>query len=175
MLIKIEKLFVNINKVLIGIMMFLMFSFVFTNVITRYLFGFSINWSEELSRFLMIAICFIGSGLAMREKRHVAIELFVEFIPSDSVKRIIRIINGLIILAFMGLLAYLGMEYAGTQMAQKTTILRWNMGYIYWMIPIGAVVFILHLVTTFKDYIEPRDLEEDIEYELTIQDRGGEK
>ena len=71
---RLERAFVRLNQGLVMLMMMAMAALVFTNVVTRYLFGFSLNWAEEASRYLMIWVAYLGAGLAMREGRHVAIE-----------------------------------------------------------------------------------------------------
>lgn len=156
---KFDRFLVKSNYVVIGLTLFFMFIFVFINVITRYVFNFSINWAEELSRFLMIATCFLGIGIGMREGRHVAIEVFINLIPNQTIRRVIRLINGLIIIAFMITLTYLGFLYAATQFEAKSAVLRWGMGYIYLFVPIGALAFVMHLVLTIKDFMETESIE----------------
>ncbi|MFS0688752.1 TRAP transporter small permease [Sporosarcina sp. 179-K 8C2 HS] len=157
---KLDSLFQKINSMLIGIMMGLMFIIVFVNVITRYIFSYSFSWMEELSRILMIGICLIGAGLALREHRHVSIELVIDLIKNEKLNKLLRTINALIIIGFMGLLAYLGFMYSLGTMGQKSLVLRWNMGIVYLLIPVGAVVFIMHLLLMFKDIIKPSSIED---------------
>ncbi len=160
---KLDNAFVKMNKLAIGIMMVLMFSLVIVNVITRYIFGFSINWVEEISKFLMIWITFIGAGLAMRGSKHVAIEILQDYIPQKMVP-IIRIINAILIIIFMGILAYLGYQYALGSMNKLTSVLRWPIGYVYLVIPISAVLFIFHMLLDFRRYVkrEESDLFDDL-------------
>jgi TRAP-type C4-dicarboxylate transport system permease small subunit len=165
MLKRVEKLFVQLNGAAVALMMFTMFILVFMNVITRYVFGFSLNWSDELSRFLMIWTVFLGAGLAMREGRHVAIEFLQSMLP-DKLQKYFRATVGLIIIAFMGVLVILGYSYADAMMATKSPVLRWPIGLVYIVIPIGALAFILHFVTIFRDYLEKTSQEEQIDTEL---------
>jgi hypothetical protein len=78
---RLERAFVWLNQGLVMLMMMAMAALVFTNVVTRYLFGFSLNWAEETSRYLMIWVAYLGAGLAMREGRHVAIEYLQGLLP----------------------------------------------------------------------------------------------
>lgn len=158
---KMDEIFLKINKFIIGSMMGSMFIMVLANVVTRYLFGNSLVWIEEVSRILMIAICFIGAGLALREGRHVAIEFVIDLIKNEKLNKTIRAINGVIILAFMGFLAYLGFMYSLETMGQESTVLRWDMGLVYLLIPIGAITFMMHLILMFKDFISPESMEEE--------------
>ena len=77
-----ERFFVRANQAVIGAMMVVMFALVFTNVVTRYVLGFSIAWAEEVSSFLMIWITYLGAGLALRQGRLVAIDLFQDMLPA---------------------------------------------------------------------------------------------
>jgi len=48
---------------------------VITQVLTRYLFVYSISWIEELTRFLMIWMVMLGTAVAVRKKQHIAIDI----------------------------------------------------------------------------------------------------
>jgi len=50
---------------------------VFGNVILRYGFNSGIDVSEELSRWCLVWITFIGAALALKEGRHLGVDAFV--------------------------------------------------------------------------------------------------
>lgn len=148
-----EELFVTLNSMVVGVLFFTMFLLVFGNVITRYVFNFSLNWSEELSRYLMVWMAYLGAGLALRAGSHVAIEIFQDLVPKP-VRRAVRAFVGLVMLVFMGFLFVLGCQYVQFGMTQRTPALQWPTGWIYIAIPAGALAFMLHLLTMFRSYIE---------------------
>lgn len=156
---KFELYLVRANKFVIFALMVTMFVLVIGNVISRYAFNHSLNWVEELSRYVMIWITFLGAGLAMREGRHVAITMLQEKLPKKVVPYF-RGFVGLIILVFLIFVAYLGYQYALTSMEQESTVLRWSMGAIYMAIPIGLLLFALHFITIFRDFLTPTEHEE---------------
>lgn len=149
---RLEMAFVRLNQGLIVAMMMAMAVLVFTNVVTRYLFGFSVNWSEEVSRFLMIWVAYLGAGLAMREGRHVAIEYFQGLLPARFTPYA-RGLVAVLVLAFLVTLAYLGLQLAQFAWRQRTPVLGLPQGMIYLAIPIGAVLFALHFVIILRDYL----------------------
>lgn len=157
---RVDIILVKLNSALIATMMFVMFVLVFSNVVTRYVFSFSMNWAEELSRYLMIWIAYLGAGLAMREGRHASIEVLQDLLPKPAVKYV-RVLVALVILIFMGVLAFLGWEYSQFAMRQRTAVLRLPMGLLYLAIPIGAAGFILHLVASFREFINKEPIEDD--------------
>ena len=61
-----ERIFVAINKWVVVLLLAAMSSIVFANVSLRYLSNFSITWAEEVARYLMIWMTFLGAGLSLR-------------------------------------------------------------------------------------------------------------
>jgi len=153
MLAKLEHIFLRTNQVLIGSMMGGMFILVFVNVVSRYIFGLSFATTEEISTFLMIWITYIGAGLALREGRLAAIDLFQDMIPMKS-RRIFRVVLGVVILLFFGILAYYGAKMVQFGWSQETWATQIPRGIPYLAIPIGSVVFGLHLVLMFREWVD---------------------
>ena len=85
---KFESSFIFLNQALVIAMMTVMVALVFTNVVTRYVFGFSVTWAEEFSQYLLVWIAFVGAGLALREGRHVAVEMVQDMLSPQSKRRL---------------------------------------------------------------------------------------
>ena len=155
MVAKFERFFLRTNQLLIGLMMTIMFALVFINVVTRYVFGFSFAAAEEISTFLMIWITYIGAGLALREGRLAAIDLFQDALPQKA-RRFVRVLLGLTILLFLGILAYYGVKMVRFGWSQETWATQIPRGIPYLAIPIGAIVFGLHLILMFREWMDRR-------------------
>lgn len=149
---RLERAFVLLNQGLVMLMMMTMAALVFTNVVTRYVFGFSINWSEEFSRYLMIWVAYLGGGLAMREGRHVAIEYLQGLLP-PRLAPYARAAVGILILAFLVALTVLGWQLSQFAWRQRTPVLGLPQGAVYLALPIGAALFGLHLLLIARDYV----------------------
>ena len=51
---------------------------IFAQVICRYVFNYSLYWSEELGRYTLIWITFLGASVGFKRKAHVGVDfLFV--------------------------------------------------------------------------------------------------
>ena len=85
-----ERYLVAANRAIIFLMMAVMATLVFVNVVTRYVFNFSIIWAEEVSQYLMIWIAYLGAGLALREGRHVAVEMLQDRLPAAQQQAPVR-------------------------------------------------------------------------------------
>ena len=161
---KIDRLITTINEIILVAMLSLMFLFVFTNVIGRYFFSVSYFWVDELSRYLMISLAFMGMGLAMRLGGHSGFTIFQNMLP-DWARKLTRFVVLLIILGFMGMFGYLGLVHALRNMTNFTEALRWPNGYWYMMIPIGSLLFIWHTFMISKRYVN-QSRQADVENEI---------
>lgn len=159
---RLERGFVLLNQGLVMLMMMAMAALVFTNVVTRYVFGFSLNWAEEASRFLMVWVAYLGAGLAMREGRHVAIEFLQGLLPA-RLAPYARAFVALLILAFMLALAVLGVQIAQFAWRQRTPVLGLPQGAVYLAIPIGAGLFVVHFLVVLRDYLRQKPNAVDVE------------
>jgi C4-dicarboxylate transporter DctQ subunit len=63
--------------------------FTFIAVILRYFFGYSISGLDELTRFLIIWSVFVGGSLAIREEKHITIDLVTASV-SPKVRAILQ-------------------------------------------------------------------------------------
>lgn len=69
-----------VTALLKGFLAFLLLAIVvmvFGNVVLRYGFNSGIDISEELSRWCLVWITFIGAALALKESRHLGVDAFV--------------------------------------------------------------------------------------------------
>lgn len=150
-----ERYFVGANRGVIFLMMAVMATLVFVNVITRYVFNFSIIWAEEVSQYLMIWIAYLGAGLALREGRHVAVEMLQDRLPTALGRRLRMAVGGLVLI-FLGVVTVLGFQFAVFVWNQETPVLNISLGIPSLAIPIGALLFAAHLVLMFRNYVGKR-------------------
>jgi TRAP-type C4-dicarboxylate transport system permease small subunit len=54
---------------------------VFTNVVLRYVFNSGIATSEELSRWLLVWLTFLGAIVALRQHAHLGVDTLVRALP----------------------------------------------------------------------------------------------
>lgn len=68
-------------KYVIAFFLAVMVVLVFGNVVLRYVFNSGIVVSEELSRWLMVWLTFLGSVVALRERQHLGVDTLVIMLP----------------------------------------------------------------------------------------------
>jgi TRAP-type C4-dicarboxylate transport system permease small subunit len=165
-----ERAYVAANRVLIVAMMASMVALVFANVVARYFLNTSIVWAEELSQYLMVWIAFLGAGLALREGRHVSVDLLQDAL-GPAARRALRWLIALVLLAFMATLVVLGFRFAEFAWDLETPMMQARLGIVYLAVPVGALVFVVHLLFIWRDYIakrfeEPENLEPPVPADL---------
>jgi TRAP-type transport system small permease protein len=74
-------LYCRLLKVAIAICLAAMVVLVFTNVVLRYLFNSGIATSEELSRWLLVWLTFLGAIVALRQHAHLGVDTLVRLLP----------------------------------------------------------------------------------------------
>jgi len=134
----------NISKIiLISFMFGISFSIVM-QVFFRYVLGHALIWPEDASKYMMIWVAYFGSGIAIREKGHVALTLFVSKFP-EKLRFVSFLLGNLIILGF----SVIFIRY-GFTMAIKNPGFSWNLGISYkWPmlgLPIAGLFMTFHIL-----------------------------
>ena len=112
-------------------------------VFTRYLFGVSFAWFEELSRFSCVFITFLGASLGFKHSTHFAMTALVNKMPP-------RVKNGamaavfLLSALFFAIVAYYGLLHCHKQLKFGTlsAAMRLPMYIPYLPIPFFSVIMV---------------------------------
>ena len=75
-------LYCRLLKVAIALCLAVMVVLVFGNVVLRYGFNSGIPISEELSRWLLVWLTFLGAIVALREHAHLGVDTLVRALPA---------------------------------------------------------------------------------------------
>ncbi|WP_269582864.1 TRAP transporter small permease [Roseibium sp. Sym1] len=98
-----------------GIVVFWMLAVVvFLQFFTRYVLNDSLAWTEEVARYLLILVCFLGSITATRRGSHITLEFLLRLLPARMAK-VLAVLAQAITLSFFGAMTWIGVE-----LTQKT-------------------------------------------------------
>ncbi len=119
---------------------------VLAQVFGRYLFNYSISWTEETARFAQIWVVFMGAGIAMRRGWHVAVDILPSMLPLALARATSVAVSGGCI-AFLAIVVYGSLPLIELGWLFETSpVLLLPMWIIYLCIPIGAFYFALEIV-----------------------------
>lgn len=136
---------------------------VFANVVLRFVTDQSIEWVEELSRYLMIWLTFLGAGVVLRYGGHIGIDNLQDGFPAHARK--IRFAIFILLLALFIYLLYVGIRYSAFTWGQTTPIMGIPMGVVYLAMPIGSGLLIMHLLIMARPYLTEKIYLADAEFD----------
>src|SRR5215831_10856372 len=110
MLITLDRALVRINRFAVIGILAAMAVMVFANVALRFLTDHSILWVEEVSRYLMIWLTFLGAGVVLRYGGHIGIDTLQERLPQHAAA--LRAVIFVLMLGFFVVMVWLGARYA---------------------------------------------------------------
>src|SRR5512136_320984 len=65
-------------------------------VFTRYILNYVPSWSEEIPRYLLVWITYLGAALAIKFKEHISLDVFFNLMPLKARQVGHLILNGLV-------------------------------------------------------------------------------
>lgn len=136
-----------------------------TEVVLRRFFGTSLIFTEELARYLMVWLVFLGCAIAVRDGCHIRINFLVKRFGRAAQIGIAVAAHVLTIL-FLILLIVEGVRILPQQFYQTTITFDAYMFYFYLAIPVGSVLMILYMIPRLReifsgDMLEAPDLDEE--------------
>lgn len=138
----------NLERLLdyvIAIIFFIMLIVVFAQVVCRYGLNFSIPWAEELARFSMVWLVFLGTALMIKERGHTKVDYFIKLLPVKFYK-LANILINLILIIFVASLIYYSIPFVKSYMTDITPALGIPYGLVAIAFPISGILMILYLI-----------------------------
>src|SRR5699024_8390442 len=89
---------------------FLLVLLVFSQFLSRYVFDYSLSWSQELSRYLLIWLAWISVSFTIREKKHIRVEILKDRLPKKG-QVVVEIIVLILWFIFVVFLAIVGTQF----------------------------------------------------------------
>ena len=135
------------DKLIIAVFMLTMCVLIFIQVISRYVFGDSITWTEEASRYMFIWLVYLSVGIGFRDNKHISIDVVIDLLPKMA-QKILKQFVYLLILGFSilfvweGYILVLQMEMFG----QTSANIQLPMWWVYASLPVGFVLACIRLV-----------------------------
>ena len=118
---------------------------VIVQVFSRYVLNHSLFWSEEMARYLLVWLTFLGASVAYYRGMHPGINLFQQRF-SRHLKNRLRIIVHIFSLAFFAVMIWYGTEFAYFVRLQTTPALSLPKWLVFAVIPASGALLALHAI-----------------------------
>jgi len=113
-------------------------------VVCRYFLGASLVWSEELSRYGLVWITFLGGSVALKKRAHMALQALVEKLSPKS-RKMVQSFTLFTIMGFLGIATFKGTQLAIFNLKQHSPAMGVPMGVVYIAIPTGCLLMLVHV------------------------------
>ncbi len=135
-------------KYLLVLLMLLMVADVTWQVVSRYVVKSPSSYTEEIARFLLIWISFLGASYAYRHRLHLGIDLLTEKLTGTS-KHWANIFSYCMCALFFGAVLVFGgsnLVLLTLELEQVSGALGLPMFYVYSVIPLSGILMLLYSV-----------------------------
>ena len=137
----------NLERVLCVALLALMSIIIVVQVFFRYVLQNSLQWSEEIARYMFIWLIYIGISYGVKMDKHIAVDAVYSFLPK-KVKPFYALIGYVIFLIFAIIVVYYGVlvtaNIAGS--GQISNGAHVPMQYVYVAPVVGMILTIIRLV-----------------------------
>lgn len=117
-------------------------------VVARLVLHVPAAWTEETSRYAFIWMTFVGSAVAVKQFRHVRVDLLDTYVKNPKVKAVLFWICYLAFLVFALVMAKIGVDICRTLLRrpQVMPVMGLSMIYVYSALPVGMALTVLRLL-----------------------------
>ncbi|SHM68493.1 TRAP transporter small permease [Rhizobacter sp. OV335] len=109
---------------------------VFYQFFTRYALNDSASWTEEIARYFLVAIVFIGATIGVRKNNHIQVDYLYRVLPAMPM-RVVATVVDVTRIGFLGACAVLTWQLIGRIGASRMAVVDLPMGLVYGAVLLG--------------------------------------
>ncbi len=117
-------------------------------IFLRYVLNESLIWSDELARYLLIAMAFIGCAAGVRKRCHIRIDVIDLVLPATA-RRVLAVATDALVLFYLVYIFVASIEILGIFASQPSTAMGVSMAVPYSVITIGFGLAALRMVLLY--------------------------
>ena len=141
----------NLEEVLMVLLLFGIALVMILQVVTRYVFNYSMSWSDELVRYFLVWSCFLSVSFCVKKRISIKIDSLLHALP-EKAKPWLRAVRHLIILVFCILMIPFAVTFIRQAVASGATSAAMQIP-MYYIQSAPLVGFLLLAVRCFQALI----------------------
>lgn len=122
---------------------------VFLQFFTRYALNDSASWTEEIARYLLIGVVFVGASIDVAKNNHIQVDLLYRYLPQGLAKWMSRAVD-VARIAFFGAMSVLTVQMMQKLGDYQMTIIDLPMNIVYGVCLFGFIAMTLRSVWVAK-------------------------
>lgn len=153
----------RVDSALFNFLVFLMAAMVLNvlwQVASRYVFQSPSNFTDELSRYLLIWVSLLGASYVAGKKLHLAIDIIPQKLEGKNERNLNILINVLVAIFSLFVMVWGGtnLVYITLKLDQISSTLNIPLGYVYVVVPLSGLLIIYYSIVNLFE--KPKTLEE---------------
>jgi TRAP-type C4-dicarboxylate transport system permease small subunit len=142
---RIDQVIVSATEIALFLIGALFTIMITLEVLSRYVFGFSIFFVNAAAKLLLVWFFLMGAGLALRHGAHVGFELLLSVLTAHR-RRLVLLIGYALSLVFFGEMIWAGAYSLGPALNQTEPGLDVSLVWAFLAIPVGFVLLGYHML-----------------------------
>jgi TRAP-type transport system small permease protein len=122
---------------------------VFTQFFTRYALNNSAAWTEEIARYLLIGVVFVGASIGVAKNNHIQVDLLYRWLPAPAC-RALAIAVDVVRIVFLGAMTFFTVQMMLKMGNYQMTIVDLPMNIVYAVVLFGFAAMTLRSVWVAK-------------------------
>ena len=115
---------------------------VFLQFFTRYILNDSLAWTEEIARYGLMWVVFIGGAMVTRRNTHIAVELLSNVMKPGLMRQALLAAVDIVKLAFLAFLAFISVTITERMGIQRMTVFDVSMSWVYGGVAFGCFLML---------------------------------
>ena len=122
---------------------------VFTQFFTRYFLNNSASWTEEIARYLLIGVVFVGASIGVAKNNHIQVDLLYRWVPAKA-GRALAIVVDVVRIAFFASMTLFTVQMMQKMGSYQMTIIDLPMNIVYGVVLFGFAAMAVRSVWVAK-------------------------
>jgi C4-dicarboxylate transporter DctQ subunit len=158
MLERLVRVVARIEDVSTGVIILVATYVLFQGVVLRYVFNYAFTWTEEIVRYSIVWLVFLGGSIAARRGAHICMDIMVVYLPPRA-KRILAGLATAIACMFTLIITYYGclLTWSIWTYNQRSPAAEIPMALPFAAIPVGCGLMTIRFLAALVVYLRGGD------------------
>ena len=126
---------------------------VFYQFITRYALNNSAAWTEEIARYLLIGVVFVGASIGVAKNNHIQVDLLYRYLPAP-VCRVLATVVDVLRIGFLASMSVFTVQMMQKMGSYQMTVVDLPMNIVYGVVLLGFVAMTLRSVWVMRVHVK---------------------
>jgi C4-dicarboxylate transporter DctQ subunit len=158
MLERFVRVVARIEDVAVGVILLAATYVLFQGVILRYVFNYAFTWTEEVVRYSIVWLVFLGGSIAARRGAHICMDIVVVYLPPRA-KLVVAGLATAIACGFTLIITYYGvlLTWSIWTYGQRSPAAEIPIAIALAAIPVGCALMTIRFFAALLIYLQGKD------------------